>query len=286
MNCLQFRFFVARSVIDSARCGDAAATLGRRVVPLLHGGFTKTDLKTFAKEVFTDFGTVGAVAPSSRYLTEAMVRPLPLKRARIVVEVGPGTGVMTRALLEVIPFEATLLAFEINPRFSRYLKSNVPDSRLEIINASAETFRAEVHRHGHERVDAVVSSLALGFMPAALRQAFLSEVGNLLDDQGVFTQYQYIHSLQMKNGQVRRFDLEQLLRRYFRSVQRTMIWRNLPPAFVFVCKGPRSSESVDLQASITSERAVSRDRKRHIGLIGMFANFWRIRASGRNRSLT
>jgi phospholipid N-methyltransferase len=55
-----------------------------------------------------------------------MVRPLPLKRARIVVEVGPGTGVMTRALLDVIPFEATLLAFEINPRFSRYLKSNVP----------------------------------------------------------------------------------------------------------------------------------------------------------------
>ncbi len=180
-----------------------------------------------------------------------MVRPLPLKRARIVVEVGPGTGVMTRALLEMIPFEATLLAFEINPRFSRYLKSHVPDSRLEIINASAETFRSEVHRHGHDRVDAVVSSLALGFMPAAQRLAFLSEVGNLLDENGVFTQYQYIHSLQMKNGQVRRFDLEQLLRRYFRSVQRTMIWRNLPPAFVFVCKGPMSSEAGDLQPPVT-----------------------------------
>lgn len=191
------------------------------------------------------------MAPSSRYLTEAMVRPLPLKRARIVVEVGPGTGVMTRALLEMIPFEATLLAFEINPRFSRYLKSHVPDSRLEIINASAETFRAEVLRHGHDRVDAVVSSLALGFMPAAQRQAFLSEVGNLLDENGVFTQYQYIHSLQVKNGQVRRFDLERLLGQYFRSVHRTMIWRNLPPAFVFVCKGPMSSESADLQEPVT-----------------------------------
>jgi phosphatidylethanolamine/phosphatidyl-N-methylethanolamine N-methyltransferase len=215
-----------------------------------------------------------------------MVRPLPLKRARIVVEVGPGTGVMTRALLEMIPFEATLLAFEINPRFSRYLKSHVPDSRLEIINASAETFRFEVHRHGHDHVDAVVSSLALGFMPAAQRQAFLSEVGNLLDDLGVFTQYQYIHSLQMKNGQVRRFDLEQLLRRYFRSVQRTMIWRNLPPAFVFVCKGPIGSVSSDLPASITSERAVHRDRKRPSGLPGVFASIWRFGTSGRDRSLT
>jgi phospholipid N-methyltransferase len=215
-----------------------------------------------------------------------MVRPLPLKRARIVVEVGPGTGVMTRALLEMIPFEATLLAFEINPRFSHYLKSNVPDSRLEIIDASAESFRAEVHRHGHDRVDAVVSSLALGFMPASQRQAFLSEVGNLLDEHGVFTQYQYIHSLQMKNGQVRRFDLEHLLRHYFHSVQRTMIWRNLPPAFVFVCKGPRGSVSSDLPAPVPVERAVSRAPKRHFGLAGMFVNFRRMRASGRNRSLT
>jgi phosphatidylethanolamine/phosphatidyl-N-methylethanolamine N-methyltransferase len=232
----------------------------------------------------TDLGSIGAVAPSSRYLTEAMVRPLPLKRARIVVEVGPGTGVMTRALLDMIPFEATLLAFEINPRFSRYLKSNVPDSRLEIINASAETFRSEVRRLGHDRVDAVVSSLALGLMPHAQREAFLSEVGNLLDENGAFTQYKYVYSLQMNDGQWRRFDLEQLLRRYFRSVQRTMIWRNLPPAFVFVCKGPMNSESTELAASVTAERAVSQDRKRHFRLPGVFANFWRMVASGRHHS--
>ena len=36
------------------------------------------DLTTFAMEAVTDFRTVGAVAPSSRYLTQAMLRPLPL----------------------------------------------------------------------------------------------------------------------------------------------------------------------------------------------------------------
>jgi hypothetical protein len=30
-----------------------------------------------------------------------------------------------------------------------------------------------------------------------------------------------------------------LLVRYFRSVQRTITWRNLPPAFVFTCRGAR-----------------------------------------------
>ena len=131
--------------------------------------------------MLSDYTSIGAVAPSSRYLTEAMISPLPLKRARVVVEVGPGTGVMTRALLDAIPFEATLLAFEINPRFSRYLKSNVPDSRLEIINASAETLRDEVHRHGHDRADAVVSSRGIWFSFARPTEGFfMSEVCNLL----------------------------------------------------------------------------------------------------------
>ena len=192
-------------------------------------------------EAVADFRTVGAVAPSSRYLTRAMLGPLALERARVVVEVGPGTGVMTQALLNRIPIDATLLAFEINSRFSRYLRSNVSDSRLDVINASAEMLKKEVHRRGYQRVDAVVSSLALGFMPEWQRHAFLNELGSLLGEAGVFTQYQYLHRLQLKNGQVRRFDLVQLLERYFRSVQRRFIWRNLPPAFVFACRGPLPS---------------------------------------------
>jgi phosphatidylethanolamine/phosphatidyl-N-methylethanolamine N-methyltransferase len=172
-----------------------------------------------------------------------MLGPLPLERARVVVEVGPGTGAMTQALLDLIPFDATLLAFEINSRFSEYLKSSISDPRLVVINASAETLRKEVDRRGHERVDAVVSSLALGFMPDRQRHAFLGELGSLLGEAGVFTQYQYLHRLQMKNGQVRTFRLVHLLHRYFSSVRQRIIWRNLPPAFVFACRGPLSSRT-------------------------------------------
>jgi phosphatidylethanolamine/phosphatidyl-N-methylethanolamine N-methyltransferase len=201
------------------------------------------DLTTFAMEAVADFRSVGAVAPSSRYLTQAMLRPLSLERSRVVVEAGSGTGAMTRALLNQIPSDATLLAFEINSRFSRYLKSNVSDSRLDVINASAETLRHEVHRRGYDRVDAVVSSLALGLMPDWQRRAFLSALGSLLGEAGVFTQYQYCHAMELKNGYVRRFDLRKLLHRYFRSVERRTIWRNLPPAFVFACRGPLRAET-------------------------------------------
>ncbi|HTU36206.1 MAG TPA: methyltransferase domain-containing protein [Candidatus Acidoferrum sp.] len=196
-------------------------------------------LTTFAIQAVSDFRTVGAIAPSSRYLAHAMLGPLPLETARVVVEVGPGTGAMTHALLDLIPSHATLLAFEINSRFSRYLKTRISDPRLVVINGSAETIQKEVDRRGYERVDAVVSSLALGLMSDTKRRAFLGGLASLLGDAGVFTQYQYIHRLQIKNRRIRKFCLARLLRAYFSSVQRTTIWRNLPPAFVFACGNAR-----------------------------------------------
>jgi phosphatidylethanolamine/phosphatidyl-N-methylethanolamine N-methyltransferase len=191
----------------------------------------------FVAEALADFGTVGAIAPSSRYLTRAMLRPLPLENARLVVELGPGTGVMTRALLDVLPRDATLLAFEINDRFARYLRSTITDSRLVLINARAEALLEELSRRGYRQVDAILSSLALGLMSDRQRHALLSEISICLKKKGTFTQYQYLHALQVRDRQLKKFDLSGLLGRYFLSVQRKIIWRNLPPAFVFTCRG-------------------------------------------------
>lgn len=214
-------------------------------------------MTTFAIQAVADFRTVGAIAPSSRYLANAMLGPLPLETTRVVVEVGPGTGALTCALLDLIPRDATLLAFEINPRFSRYLNTRISDPRLVVINRSAETLQKEVARRGYERVDAVVSSLALGLMSDAKRRAFLAGVASLLGDAGVFTQYQYVHRLQMTNRRIRKFSLARLLRAYFSSVQRTTIWRNLPPAFVFACRGARPFTPA--RRSLRSKRASSQD---------------------------
>jgi phospholipid N-methyltransferase len=199
--------------------------------------FSKINLAAFAVEALTDFQTIGAVAPSSRFLAQAMLQPLRLEKTNVVVELGSGTGVMTQALLDLIPFDATLFAFEINPRFLQHLKSTVSDPRLVLINASAESIEMELRRRGYNHADAVVSSLALGFMSNAQRHALLSGIGSLLDETGVFTQYQYLHSLQLQNGQLKKFSVSRLLRQYFSSVQRRTIWRNLPPAFVFACRG-------------------------------------------------
>lgn len=196
----------------------------------------------FVAEALADFGTVGAIAPSSRYLTRAMLRPLPLENARVVVELGPGTGVMTRALLETLPSDAKLVAFEINDRFLRHLRSTISDPRFVLIQSPAEALEQELNRRGYRHVDAVLSSLAMGLMSDRQRHALLSEIAIRLK-KGTFTQYQYLHGLQLRDRQLSKFDMDALLRRYFRSVQRNITWRNLPPAFVFTCRGARADSA-------------------------------------------
>jgi len=193
-------------------------------------------LKTFVAEALIDFPTVAAISPSSSYLATAMLEPLTLARTRVALELGAGTGAITRALLEQLPPDATLLVFEINPRFFDCLQRSISDPRMILINSSAENLDSELNRRGIQKVDAVISSLGLAFMPDRKRQALFQRLSPFLHPGSVLTQFQYIHGLQYVRGRLCRLNLRPLLNRYFGSVRSRIIWRNLPPAFVFTCQ--------------------------------------------------
>ncbi len=193
--------------------------------------------KTFAFAAATDFQNIASIAPSSRYLARAMLEGLPIDGVRTVVELGAGTGAITRVLLETLPPQATLLAFEINPEFISYIQKSFSDPRLVLLNARAESLGQELRRRGLYRVDAVISSLSLRFMPDH-RQRVLQEVlAPFMDERSVYTQYQYVHGVRLKNGKIQRHSSLPFLRQYFGSIQCRTIWRNLPPAQVFTCRG-------------------------------------------------
>src|SRR5579862_7621874 len=193
-------------------------------------------LRMFAEEALADFSTTAAISPSSPQLAAAMLEHLPLARARVVVELGAGTGVITQALLAELPPLSTLVVFEINPRFYNYLKTHFSDPRLVLIHSSAENLDRELEQRGYFQVDAVASSLGLGLMSDRERHTLFERQLPFVHDRAVLTQYQYIHALQCENGRVRRLDLRPLLGQYFASVQSRLVWRNLPPAFVFSCR--------------------------------------------------
>ena len=123
-----------------------------------------------------------------------MLAPLQLSRARIALELGAGTGAVTQYLLDALPASSTLLVFEINRRFCNHLRRKFQDPRMVLINANVANLDAELHRRGYDHVDAVASSLGLGFMSETQRnQIFQSlmpflrekDLTNLTKSKGV-----------------------------------------------------------------------------------------------------
>lgn len=197
-------------------------------------------VRTFTPEALKDMQKTASLVPSSRYLVRAMLAPLPLATANCTVEFGPGTGAMTRALLEALPSTARLLCFEVNPRFCAYIRENFSDPRLEVVEGSAARLPAELAARGLASADAVVSSLGLTMMAEKEREAVMQGLVESLRPAGIFTQFQYLHSLlpriQSGNGQRQPFRADQFLQRYFSQVATEIVWRNLPPALVMVCR--------------------------------------------------
>ncbi len=187
-----------------------------------------------------DFGATASAFPSSKYLARAMAEPLRLERARLVAELGPGTGAITKTLLAEMPAGARLIAFETNARFCAYLRKYFPDPRLDLVHAGAETLNEHLLPMGGTKLDAVASSLSFAFLHESQRHAILDSVAANMAKGAVFTQYQYLSTcwadaLRQK-VQRRRMSLAHLLRQHFRSVETEIVWRNVPPAVVFTCR--------------------------------------------------
>ena len=165
-----------------------------------------------------------------------MLESLPLQSAKYVVELGPGTGVFTRQLLKHIPEDGQLVAFEINQNFTNYLERNFHDSRLEVITTCAGTAGEKLRIRGWDRVDVVVASLGFGMMSDAKGHEIFSGLAPFMGEDSIFTLFQYVHQVKYFDGRFSRFDISHLLAEHFSHINRRIVWRNLPPAFVFDCR--------------------------------------------------
>ena len=196
-------------------------------------------LATFWRNAVADFNSTAAIVPSSRYLARSMVEPVRCSDLRVVVEFGPGTGKMTREILRLMPRDSILVAFEISERFVSHLGESIPDGRLQVVRAGAETAAEELQTRGIGHIDGVVSSLGISLMGEDAVSAIYRPLLPHLGDTGVLTQFQYVHRTRMHDGRLEYFDAAPLLRRYFRSVECSCVLRNLPPAYVLTCRGAR-----------------------------------------------
>src|ERR1700722_578934 len=98
----------------------------------------RSDWGVFLTESLRSFSTTASVLPSSKHLPSAMLRPIDFERARVIVELGAGTGAMTIELLQRMRPDARLFGVENNARFVESLRNSVSDPRLVPLVGAAE----------------------------------------------------------------------------------------------------------------------------------------------------
>lgn len=195
----------------------------------------------FFREFRTSFRTTGAVLPSSRFLAQALARPIRASRppARIL-EVGPGTGAVTRAIARNMLPDDRLDCVEINERFVDLLKERIARGRafdpcreqIEVIHAPVESLI------GESVYDYIISGLPLNnFTAAQAREIFLA-LKRLIKPNGVLSYFEYLGVRRLKRAFVASGERWRLLRlgclveRYLRDyeVGRERVFLNVPPA--------------------------------------------------------
>lgn len=176
---------------------------------------------------------IGSIAPSSSALAEMMVTHADLRPGQVVVELGAGTGPVTRALVAARPGEA-LLSLEPDAALAAHCREVAPGA--EVVEAYAQDLPSLLAARGHARCDRIVSSLPFAGWPAQVQDAVFQGILGALAPDGRMVTFTYLHSPWLPAGRRARARLEEA----FAEVRTSpVVWRNLPPAFVYVCQGPR-----------------------------------------------
>jgi len=190
-----------------------------------------SDLREFLSHFFTAPRAVGAIAPSSRALADAMVAPLDLTHAKAVVELGPGTGSITAAIAAALPFGTHYVGIELSAKFCETLSRRFP--HLTFINGSAENLVAILADAGIGQADAIICGLPWASLPTELQDRIMAGIVASLRPGGVFVTFAYLQGLLLPAAR----QLRRRLRHEFARVETTQtVWRNLPPAFAYVCR--------------------------------------------------
>ena len=193
------------------------ATLAKKLIT------TFTDTTLFLQELLANPQGIGAIAPSSPKLAEAMSNWLPTDPESFVLELGPGTGVVTEALLKRGLRQEKLVAIEQNSNMAGALREKFP--RAQIITGDAWKLDELLRRRREpvEKVGAVISSLPLLNFPPVEAERLAEKIRAVLEPHGKWVQFTYrIHRLRPRGTSS------------FRLRATKVVWFNLPPARVSV----------------------------------------------------
>jgi phosphatidylethanolamine/phosphatidyl-N-methylethanolamine N-methyltransferase len=166
---------------------------------------------------------IGAVAPSSAYLTERMVEPL---RKRIqdsktgplrILEVGPGTGAITRHIVPLLRKGDHVDVVELNPILHAHVAKEYAAEGMHFHNMNLLDVEA------NEPYDFIFSGIPYESLPVNVTEMLWRKKLQLSKEGTIITYFKYLNIIQIRSP---------FLRNLIASCckHQGMEFRNLPPA--------------------------------------------------------
>lgn len=207
----------------------------------------KPSLRVFYQNVFTHLLTTGSVAPSSRFLAEAITRCVqPQGEPLCILEAGPGTGPFTRALIGKLREEDRLDLCELNDLFVQYLQKLLEtDSLFTAHKKQITLYHCPVEElAGEQRYDYIISGLPFNNFPPELVSRILQNYKRLIKPGGILAFFEYAGIRRCKQAVVwgkegqRIQAISAVLQQFFKEYKEKdiLVWLNFPPSVVHVCR--------------------------------------------------
>jgi phospholipid N-methyltransferase len=161
---------------------------------------------------------------------------IPERGEPVVVELGAGTGACTGVIQHRLCGRGRHIAVEVNPTFAELLTKRYP--HVEIVCGKAEDLPKFLADRGTSSADVIISTLPWApFAPSATQPPLLATLVELLADGGTYTQAAYTWT---RWAPPARRQLRQLQASFEEVVISETIWRNIPPARVYIARRPRN----------------------------------------------
>src|SRR6476661_3302489 len=127
------------------------------------------DFFLFLGKFFRHGTAIASLAPSSPWLSRTTVRNIPWDRARVLVELGAGTGPITKVLAERARPDCKVIVIERDHDFAEILRERYSKlSNFDVIEGDCRDLAKLLADRGITQVDHIVSGLPVPSFPKDL----------------------------------------------------------------------------------------------------------------------
>jgi len=177
---------------------------------------------------FLRHGTaIASLAPSSPWLSRTTVRNVDWDHAKVLIELGAGTGPITKVLAEKARPDCRVVVLERDPDFTRILRERFKgQANLDVVEGDVRDLTSILEGLGISQVDSVISGLPVPSFPKDLQRDLFRVVKKFLAPGGTYNQITEMPWVYWS-----------FYRRFFRDVQFAFEPRNFPPAGAYYCRG-------------------------------------------------